>query len=307
MKITTFLFCLLISTLTISAQKDFELKESYPISSDGLLKLGTEDANIEIIGSDRTDVSVDIVRKIRGNVKTNKEFDIKIKQENGNLVIQEKQSKSGMSYTTIRNGGSITYEIKLLVPKTVALDLKGEDDDYLISNIHADISIKSEDGDITINDAVNSKIDVAFEDGDIDITNHSGSFKARAEDGDIKIMNSVLDLIDIRLEDGDVQTMNTEMVDVTIQSEDGDISLKSTLNNNSEITLRTEDGSIDLSTEGEGYVASVKYEDGDVDFNKSDFSILEAEKHFRKLETKDSGQAKVSIRVEDGSVDLIHN
>ncbi len=318
------LFLLLASlgfATLLSSQKIFELTETHPINFNGTLILQTEDADVEIIGTDRSDVYVDIYRKVKGTVKTNKKFDIEIFSENGDLTIREKPHKGSYSYFGLMGG--ITYTVKIEVPKTILLDIKGEDDDYVINNVKGDISLYSEDGDVKITNTRKGSINLNLEDGDIFLSDVNGNLSVKSEDGNISIdeanfsncklhyvdgninlVNASINILDVKGEDGDVVIKKSELHEAVFDTEDGDIILYAHLFDDSKIKIRGEDGDVRLHLTGSGFIADVSYGDGDVDYDDAHFQVLDDSKHSIELKTKSEGRAQVRVRTEDGDVDF---
>ena len=92
---------LLINTCEVLAQeKEFHLDEIYSISENGTITLSSDDADIFIIGSDRSDVHVKIDRVVeaKGIRWGEKNFDVKVSEAGGDLRIEDKEwgNQSGM-------------------------------------------------------------------------------------------------------------------------------------------------------------------------------------------------------------------
>ena len=138
---------ILLFSFYMQAQYEYSYEETHTIAQDGLLTLDTEDAQVSITGTSRSDAYVRIYKKVTGKQKTNQEFDIDYLEEGGNLTIKEKRRKN--TYKMGWNTKTI-YEVELGLPTGVSIDIKGEDDDYIISNINGKIKIHSDDGDINI-------------------------------------------------------------------------------------------------------------------------------------------------------------
>ena len=321
MKFLSLLFFSITCTF-ISAQEDFELKETYPIQATETLYLDTEDADVVIKTTDRSDVLVDIKRTVKGKVKTNKEFDIEIYEKDGDLVVKEKRQKGTYSYSMVF--GSVSYKVYVELPEGVSLDIKGEDDSYDISDIVGNISIDTEDGDIVINRQRMGDVDLTLEDGDVELTDINGNLNINLEDGDVVIEESDLQTADFVLEDGDVgiygsaigklitrnedgnvKIKKCDLHSVKMKTEDGDISIVSRLFGDSDFDIQAGDGNVDIVTNGMGYKAMVSFEDGDVDYG-SNYNITADKKRYKEVHTRSVGSAIINVDLQDGDLYLKH-
>ena len=300
---TTFIILLSYST---QAQYEYSHEDTYKIAQDGLLTLNTEDAEVTISGTSRTDAYVKIYKKVTGKQNTNRKFDIEYIEEDGNLTIKEKRNESGKSYSVSWNTKTV-YNVELGLPDGVSLDLKGEDDSYTITNINGSIKIKSEDGDISISDSNPESLNIKLEDGDVALNNIETDFDIVLEDGSIVSENCNFGNLKIDLEDGDIQLKNVSLASTDITTEDGDIFIDVNCDSKTQVNINTEDGDIKLKTSGEGASISVSYEDSDVDYESDNYLLIDKTKRSKKLKTKDHGEASFNISVEDGDVRLSHN
>lgn len=296
------LFTLFLS-LSLSAQYEYSHEENYTIAQDGLLTLDTEDANVTIIGTSRSDAYVKIYKKVTGKQKTNQKFDIEYIAEGGNLTIREKRNKKGGSYTMGWNTKT-TYEVELGLPKGVSMNINGEDDNYMITSINGDITIKSEDGDIVMSDCTPDDLSIRLEDGDVKLTEVQSNFVMHMEDGDLVTENCKFGDLKIGMEDGDVILRDVSLGNTEIDAEDGDISITTECNKNTNVNIETEDGNVTIKTKGEGATIKVSYEDGDVRYDNSDYDLINKTKRSKELKTSKSGDATFNISVEDGNVRL---
>lgn len=275
-------FVISITQVFAQEEGEFHLDKTYSLNSDGTIRLSSEDAEVRIIGSDRSDVHVKIdrVEYVNGIRSGRRNFKVDIEEVNGDLVIKERRSGSvSISIGSFRTEYSITIEM----PKTGGLQIDGEDDDYLIRNVNGSISMNVEDGDIELLGTQSKRIDVRIEDGDLRLEGGTGDLFVENEDGDIDVRNGAFTRIDI-------------------DSEDADVSLESSLVDDGSYEINTEDSRIDfvvLNGGGRFYVAK---DDGRVS-STSHFKIEEEREH-RVTLSLDGGKADVDIRVNDGRVRL---
>lgn len=325
-------------SFALMSQNPYEYSGTHSISKGKTLFLSSEDADVTIKGTNRSDVQIDIYRNAKGNLAKKQEFSFDIEERNGNLYLTEVKKSDPVTFFGYINIKE--YSIDLLVPNNIHLNIEGEDDDYKIEEITGDITIDTEDGDILISEATSDMISIESEDGDFNLYESTGSLKYRGEDGDIEIYESDLEDLIIKTEDGDVRTKETTSGMTKIDSEDGDINLdvvkgdffadiedgdiainevhslnleidgqdgsvtlSGYLNDKNDYKIKLEDGKFDFNLLEGGGVFEIKCGDGNVHARNNTYSYTTDEDHYKVLET-DSGQAKVVVRTADGSVRL---
>jgi hypothetical protein len=276
-------FLLTLMVGNVSAQdNNFNLDEVYSLSSDGTIHLKSEDANVKITGSDRTDVHVVIDRAetSRGIRSNRSRFDIEVEERQGDLYIQEPSQRG----VTFQIGTSrVAYKIEIEMPKTGSLRIKGDDDDYVIRSVNGEISIETDDGDVELIECNGDKFDIQLEDGDLRMDGGKGSLYIRVDDGDVDVRNGAFE----RLE---------------VDAEDGNMSLETSLSDNGRYELSGDDANIDFVVLGGGGEFNVVMDDGRVSASSAFKTIQETEDRSRLQ--LDGGTANVDIRIEDGRVRL---
>jgi len=277
----------LISSTGICQAKDinYNLDETRPIDKDGLLFLDSEDAEVSIIGTDRKDakISVNYEMTIKGvHHRSGDDFSVEVIEENGNLRIRE--MPTNISYVGFVTMHRIDYTIEIEVPKTVSLRLRGEDDDYLISNINGEISLRMEDGDARLTNVNGKKYEFDLEDGEIEMSGGGG-------------------MLDISVEDGDVIIEDGKFVSINGRVEDGDIDIETTLADDGNYRLRADDGDLTFVVLGGGGDFTLEYDDGRARATR-DFDLLEDDEDGYKEYVLPGGKARARFRVSDGSIYL---
>lgn len=261
----------------------FTLDKVYPLGANGHIFIDTEDAEIEVIGSNRKDVHVKVYRKVTFtgfNLKAKKvNLEVSVTQENGNLYLKDHP----FSWAGIGSSREV-YEILIEAPYAAGLEVKGDDDDYLIKSINGAISMEISDGDITLESCGGKVFDFRVDDGDIAMDQGQGNITARLEDGDIKIL------------DGDFKKIDIEV-------EDGNIRLATKLWDSGEYLLSTEDGSIELQVESGGGQFNIRHDDGSV--RASNGFELVSDSESRSKYQLSGGDATITIETEDGRVALM--
>lgn len=275
----------LFSALTAFAQSDdFHLDKEYAIAKNGTIDLTSSDAEVIITGSSRTGtahVKIDRSLVIKGWYKSKGEFSVDVELENGNLKIRERQS--GLNAGVIMSYDE-KYKIQIEAPEGVSLTIRGDDGNYFIKNI---------DGAITMN----------FDDGDAEFVGCDGnSFRFRLDDGDLK-MDRGKGVLDIVADDADVEILNAAFTSITSRFDDGDFIVHTTLFNNGEYSINSEDGLVAFHILGGGGEFSIRHDDSRITAD-GNFKTVEDTEDFTKL-TLGTGTAKVSFRADDASVKLI--
>ncbi|MFT6828358.1 MAG: hypothetical protein ACI9Z3_000797 [Roseivirga sp.] len=274
----------LLATTALNAQKngEYHLDQSYTIAANGTLYLDSEDANVNITGSSRTDahVKIDRVVETRGFSSGRNEFRFDVEDRAGNLYLTERR-RGGV---TLQVGYSRTdYTIDIELPRGVSLKIQGEDDDYVIRNIDGKISIETEDGDIEVIDCFGSDFQFKLEDGDLKVDGGNGSISIDIEDGDV-----------------DIRKGNFDRIEVDVQ--DGNIILETAILDNGIYDIKAEDARIDFVVLKGGGEFLVLKDDGSLR-TSSDFETLQESDH-RALVKLPGGNAKIEIRTDDGRVRL---
>ena len=263
------------------AQQDeeFHLDETYEINSDGKLWMNPEDAQVQIIGSNRSDVRVKIDRiaEIKTISRKNAAFKIDVSSREGDVFIKETEPQG--SYFI--KYGRIDYKILVELPEGASLVVKSDDSNYEVKNVNGAIDITLDDGDATLTDCNGSSFDFNLDDGDVLMDRGSGELYAQLDDGDIKITNAAFDKVNVSGDDGSI-FLSTQL------AADGSYELAG---DDAEISLEV------LSGGGNFFITG-------------DDTRVKATAGFDEVESSESrhryrlpgGQAKVRIRNDDGSV-----
>ena len=262
---------------------DFHLDENYEISATGTLHLDSEDADVRITGTNRSDVRVKIDRdeSSRGLSSRSRSFEVEVENRDGDLYVTEKRGRSGASITF--GSYSVQYDITIELPESSSLRIKGEDDDYYVKNVNGKISIQTEDGDIELDDCNGDKFDIRLEDGDLRMDGGKGDLYLRMDDGDADIRNGKF-----------------ESLEVT--SEDGSVSIETEIADGGSYDIRTDDSNVEFIVLNGGGEFTISKDDGRVQAS-SDFD-LKRESDSREEYSLGGGSADIQIRVNDGRVRL---
>jgi hypothetical protein len=283
MKIITVGLLFAVPSFVAQAQNgDFHLDKEYSIDRNGLIELSASDARVFITGTTRSTARVKIDRKITSKGWTYGEdyFEAQVEEKRGGIRIYEKKKRRSVGVIGYYNE---EYRIDIEAPEGISLVVKGDDGDYYLKNINGSISLSLDDADVELSDCKGDKFSFLIDDGDITMDNGRGSLEIRGDDSDIKIYNAHFTSIQARVDDGD-------LIIETSLSDDGNY------------VLESEDGSLAINITGGGGEFDIRHDDARV-ITQGSFKKLEDDEHRTKLSLA-NGSAKVSVRVDDGRVKL---
>ena len=277
----TFALFAVVSFAQTSKTGNYHIDEKYKISAKGTIRLTCSDAKVFITGSDRTDVNIKIDREIevKGFNFGTEEFSVDINDSDGNITIRERSASSHVGFVNYHE----TYTIKIEAPNGVSLILNGDDGDYVINNI---------DG----------SIDADLDDADLELTGCDGEdFRFQLDDGDVR-MDKGKGSLDVDGDDANVTITNGQFSRISAEMDDGDFIVETTLADNGDYYINTQDGRIAFTVTGGGGRFDIRHDDASIRTDGSFASVEESEDRSRF--TLASGSAKVDIRADDASVKL---
>jgi hypothetical protein len=280
-KIFTIIFSF-AALVTIAQNGEFHLDKAYKINKNGTIDLSSSDAKVFITGSLRQDAHVKIDRTVvtKGAGSSRSEFKVEVESTDGNLQIRERSSEFSSGFITYIKED---YRIEIEAPEGVSLTIRGDDGDYYIKNI-------------------NGTIFMSLDDADAELAGCKGdSFTFRLDDGDIR-MDRGKGSLDIRADDGDVRIYNAQFSSVKANVDDGDLLLETSLADNGEYRLGSQDGSIVLNITKGGGEFDIRHDDGSVSAHGNFKTNLESEAHTKM--SLASGTAKVIVNANDARVKL---
>jgi len=270
----------LLFPFVLAAQDTYTLDEEYDINLDGTLMLKTNDANVTITGSNRSNVHLKVYRKIttKGIVWGDKEFSMEVKEENGNLRVYEKSSGTHVSVVGYMRE---EYTIDIQVPLGVNLDINADDDDFLIKNMKGSIKLDLDDGDAELRNCQGTEFRFDLDDGNIDMDTGSGTLYAKTDDGDIKVRNA-------------------SFSEINASVDDGDLIIETSLADNGKYSFRADDSDIVLTITSGGGEFVIDHDDSRL-YTKGNFETLRKDDDYTELKLA-GGSAAVKIRVDDASI-----
>lgn len=279
----TLLFILSLGVLTTFAQDGrFHLDQEYRMNPNGTIDLGASDAKVFITGSSRKTAHVKIDRNVvtKGLASTKGEFRVSVEETDGGLRIREQKNETSSGIITYR---TVEYKIEIAAPEGASLIVRGDDGDFFIKNVNGEISLTVDDADVQLADCKGSRFSFRIDDGNLRMDGGKGELTLEADDADIHISN------------GRFESIIAEV-------DDGDLIIETSLANNGDYVLETEDGNVELHVKQGGGTFTVRHDDTDISFTES-FRQTEKDENFRKLALA-GGNASVRIRADDGSIKL---
>ncbi len=285
MKSVIFILSFFFTTSLIGQTKtgDFHLDKEYTIGPAGTIKLRSSEAYVLIKGSTRKNAHVKIDRIVttKGMTFGEEEFNVDVIAENGDIEINEHSHSKSVAFVGYHDE---KYTILIEVPESMNLFVRGDDGDYLITNIDGAISLDLDDADIELSQCSGSKFEFRMDDGDIKMDEGKGSIQITGDDSDIEIKNGHFTFLNAKLDDGD-------------------LIIETSLDDNGEYSIEAQDGLIYFVVTQGGGKFDIRHDDGRIS-TQGDFSTLEKSENRSSL-SLGSGTAKVNIRADDARLSLI--
>lgn len=279
---TSILLCFAV-ILHAQSTDSFNLDEQYSINPEGTLSLSSDDAEVTIIGSDRTDVHVQIRYKLDVTGfsfgKRNK-FDMEVREINGDLRIRElPRDFEGVTFGSTDE----EYTIRIEAPPGVSLELDGDDERYDIRSINGEIDIDADDSEVNLASCGSERFTFDLDDGSITMDEGRGSLEMDVDDGEADIRNG---------------TFNN----INISSDDGDFSIETTLTDDGSYDVDMDDGDLELLVTGGGGTFNIQHDDADISADSAFERMLdeENESEYRLP----GGSAMFRIQADDTDIGL---
>lgn len=274
----------LLIGITVHAQdSEFNLDETYQIAQDGTVYLDSDDAEVTIKGSDRSEVHVVVYHRLDVDgweLKSGEEFKMNVETRNGNLYIKEAERDGGrLLFGSVQE----EYRITIEMPKSAALDIKGDDGTYDISNVGSAVRINADDSEIELMGATGTNFEFNIEDGSIQMDQGKGKLKLSMDDGEFRVRQANFSEIDADIEDGEM--------DITTSLADDGYYL-----------FDMDDGDLELNIAGGGGEFDIDYDNNNVSVGSNFKEVHKDEEH--ALYRLPGGNAKVEIDSDDGDIEL---
>lgn len=198
--------CILFFSLNLLSFEEI-FKKEIPLKDLERLKVENVNGNIEILGEERDSILIEAIKKAERQSHL-KNLEILIGREGKELKIETKHTRSYfLGFLPVKMGGSINYKIKL--PKNLKLKIETVNGNVKVENINALIEAESVNGDISIKES-------------------SGKGSFETVNGDIKI------------------EIKDEYPELTAESVNGNIFLKSSKKINANYYLEVVNGKIKI-------------------------------------------------------------
>lgn len=219
--------------------------------------------------------------EVKGWTWGDRDFKVEVETLGNDLRIRERHSSGSVS---IVGSYREEYKIQIEVPESVSLKVRGDDGDYYVKNINGEISISADDGDIELVGCKGNRFFIRLDDGDLKMERGAGSLDIVADDADVVVY------------DGAFTSIHADV-------DDGDLRIETSLADNGDYQLESEDGHIELSITSGGGEFDIRHDDGRI-VTEGAFEKLEKTESHTHLSLK-GGNAKVNFRMDDASVRLI--
>ena len=283
MKNLTFAFIMLMFVSASLAQDGgFHLDKEYKIGKTGLVDLTSSDGKVFITGSDRSTAHIKIDRKItsKGWTWGEENFRVDVEEENGDLVIEEKKASSRVGVVGYY---SEEYRIEIEVPIGVSLKVRGDDGDYYIKNISGSILLDLDDADAELAGCTGDNFEFRLDDGDIRMDQGRGKLEIYGDDADVEIYKA-------------------NFSSIRADIDDGDFIVETSLADNGEYYIESQDGTIALNITGGGGEFNIRHDDAHI-VTEGNFKTLEESEKETRVSLA-SGTARVTVKADDARVKL---
>lgn len=287
MKLTKSIFvivlCIGMAGSLHAQNHEYKLDKNYNIADGGTIHLSSNDAEVTIEGSNRSDVHLNVYRNVDVSgwkLGSSGEFKMDVTTNNGDLTIEESNSEDR---TIVFGGIKEEYRITLEVPTKVSLKIKGDDDSYQIANI---------DG----------NLDISADDMSADLKNISGpDYRFNMDDGTISLDQAAGKLA-LNMDDGAFNLDSAKLSAMNASYDDGNLDVTTSLANKGSYNVQMDDGELQLNITGGGGRFHVNHDDPS--FNLADaFKDVSIEDEISSFRLP-GGNAQINIQTDDGDIDL---
>lgn len=284
LEFVVFSFLLSLSAIVASAQgNEYNLDETYSINENGTIHLSSDDAEVEIVGTDRSDVHLVVYRRIDKEgwtLKSEGTFEMEVENRGSDLYIRENDTDE---FRIIFGSVREEYRITIEAPRNVGLDLEGDDDTYSIADINLGIRLSADDADADFSGVQGDNFDFDIDDGSIRMDEGRGSLK-------------------LRMDDGNFYVRNAEFNEVEADYDDGKVDMRTTLASNRFYLFNMDDGDVELNIAGGGGQFDIHHDDRNISVGNNFEEVSKDED--RVIYRLAGGNARVEIDTDDGSIEL---
>lgn len=279
-----FLCCSIgLQAQSTSSTNSFNLDETYSIGAKGTISLSSDDADVTIIGSNRSDVHVKVKYKldISGfSFGDRTKFDMTVREGGGNLVIEEQpRDFSGVTFGSTDED----YTILIEAPHGVILELDGDDENYDISEINGRIEIDADDSEANLTACGGNEFSFSMDDGSITMDEGRGSLRIDVDDGQAEIKNANFD-------------------EINLDSDDGDFIIYTGLTDGGTYRFDMDDGDLEFYVTSGGGTFNIRHDNADISADQAFRRTMDDENE--TVFELDGGTAIVRIDVDDADLEL---
>jgi len=282
-----------------------DLHRIFDAEAGGQLIVEAEDGNIEVKGTEKNRVVVEVLRKARAkNEEAERamlENHVVTFQQDGNRVTIIGERKNRRNFWNLINVGSLEVRYVISVPREFDVDLTTSDGNVSVDELEGVLEVKSSDGDLKLGD-VSGGLSAVTSDGHIFIDKFVGDLRLRSSDGDIRVGSAGGDLV-AETSDGNIEVKEIKG-DLEAKTSDGDIQVTFAESPEGACQLRTSDGNIRVRLVEDAAVdLDARTGDGAI---YSEFPMSErGEKREGVLRGKiNGGGPQIHIKTSDGDIDL---
>lgn len=277
-------FLLVAFICNAQSTDEYNLDEVYSIGNNGTISLQSDDANVTVTGSDRSDVRVIVHYKlsVKGISFGKKEkFEMIVEENNGNLKIHEKERDFGNN--VVFGSSREEYDITIEAPRGVSLDLEGDDENYQITAIDGSFRVDADDSNIELQNCNGDDFSFDLDDGEIQMDRGKGKLSMDIDDGDVRILSGDFDEIDI-------------------ETDDSEIDITTRLFDTGNYRFDLDDGDLRLNIAGGGGEFEVNHDDADISTSRQFEQTIDDEG--RSVYRLSGGNAKVRVNTDDGDINF---
>lgn len=284
LKLACFTFLFIVFAFQTHAQDyEYNLDETYAINKNGTIHLNSDDAEVSITGTDRSDVHLVVSYKLDVDgweIKSGDKFKMEVEHKNGNLHILEAESEQNRILV-----GNVQeeYRITIEAPRDVALNIKGDDGSYDISDLNKGIIVNTDDSEININNVKGNEFVFDIDDGSIEMDEGRGK-------------------LELHLDDGDFRVRKGNFTDIDAEFDDSEVEVTTTLADDGMYDFEMDDGDLRLNITGGGGEFDIHHEDTDISASNS-FEEVSTDDD-RSIYRLSGGKARIDIDSDDGDIDL---
>jgi len=268
-----------------------DMAERFEVDPSSKLLVSIDDAELEIIGWDRSEVAIE------GTITVSAPSEEKAEEVFKTFSISGEENEVVMRH----DAGSIRVETRMLgcsavqtchavirctihVPRGSEIDLNLDDGKADITSIEGRIRIDGDDLSMNMNDIDTDFLTIDIDDGRLEGTGIKGHVEINSDDANISLKESTCDGLRISLDDGsvEIETSILEGEKYFVSSDDGDITMMIRGDAQIDIEINKDNGTFE-----------------------SDFPIKGKLEEHRISGTIGDGGAEMNISTDDGDIRLL--